>query len=102
MDPMETRVTRLEVNMDHVCNDMTEMKADLKTLVSALTTLPTKDDLWAWKWQWTALMFAAVAIIIGGIIGGLSWIKLDAPVAPVASAPIVITVPASPPVAKPS
>jgi hypothetical protein len=40
-----------------------------------LAELPTKADLWSWKLQWTALGVALVAIVIGGIIGGLDWIK---------------------------
>jgi len=31
--------------------------------------------LWEWKIQWTIISLAAVAIIVGGIIGGLDWIK---------------------------
>jgi len=37
-------------------------------------------------------MAAAVAIIVGGIIGGLSWIKPEAPTA-IQSPPIIIQVP---------
>lgn len=89
---MESRVTRLEVTMEHVREDMREIKDTLKEMTGKLSELPTKNDLWAWKWQWTAICVGTVAMIVGGIIGGLSWIQ-PAPVTPAAPAPIVITVP---------
>lgn len=88
--PMEGRVTKLETHMEYMQRDMSEIKGDLKTLVQSVQELPTKKDLWAWKWQWTALAFAMIAIVIGGIIGGLAWIQPE-PSAPV---PIVIQQPA--------
>lgn len=91
-DGMESRVTRLEVQMEHLREDMGEVKADLKSALAILTELPTKSDLWAWKWQWTGLCVAAIAIIVGGIIGGLSWIKPD-PTPATPPPPVVIQMP---------
>jgi len=31
---------------------------------------------WTWKIQWLVIALAAFAVIVGGIIGGLDWIKL--------------------------
>lgn len=89
---MESRVTRLEVSMEYLREDMSDVKADLKTVLARLGELPTKADLWAWKWQWTAIGFTTMAIVIGGIIGGLSWIQ-PAPERASAPQPIVITLP---------
>lgn len=72
----------------------------LDKLIERMAELPTRRDLWAWKWQWTALAVGTIAVVVGGIIGGLSWIKPDGP----APQPIIIqTAPqqASPPTAKP-
>jgi hypothetical protein len=92
---MEGRVSSLEAHMEHAREDMVEIKSDLRAIREMLSNLATKNDLWAWKWQWTALAFATMAIIIGSIVGGLSWIKPDAP-AVSSPAPIIITVPAQP------
>lgn len=91
-DGMDGRVSRLEAHMEHIQEDMREVKADLKTLISTVSTLPTKSDLWTWKWQWTAIGFATMAIVIGGIVGGLSWIQ-PAPERVTSPQPIVITLP---------
>jgi hypothetical protein len=92
-DGMEGRVTRLEVTMEHVRGDMAEIKGLLKEIAGTIGALPTRSDLREWKWQWSAIAVGAIAIIVGGIIGGLSWIKPDAPTQAAAPAPIVITVP---------
>jgi hypothetical protein len=97
---MDGRVSKLEVHMEYMRNDLGEIKTDLKSALDQLRTLPTRSDLWAWKWQWTALAVGTMAIVIGGIIGGLSWIKPDAPV--VAPQPIVIQAPPPLPVSPPS
>lgn len=85
---MDGRVTRLEVTMEFVRKDLDAISGKLDTLIDRTSDLPTKRDLWAWKWQWTALGFAVIAIIIGGIIGGLSWIRPDASAPP----PVNVTV----------
>lgn len=90
-DGME-RVAKLEAHMEHVLSDMAEVKHVLGTISGQLSELPTRSDLRAWKWQWTAIGFATIAVVIGGIIGGLAWIQ-PAPSTPAAPVPIVITVP---------
>jgi hypothetical protein len=79
--------------MEHVRGDMAEIKGLLKEIAGTIGALPTRSDLREWKWQWSAIAVGAIAIIVGGIIGGLSWIKPDAPTQAAAPAPIVITVP---------
>lgn len=92
---MESRVTALETHMEYVRRDMDALRVGQDEILNAVRELPTRRDLAAWKLQWTGLAFAAVAIVIGGIIGGLAWIKPDA--AP--PTPIVVQMPA--PVAAP-
>lgn len=97
--PMETRVTRLETHMEYVRRDLDELKVGqtalagkLDAIGDKLNLLPTKADLWTWKWQWTAIGFATMAIVIGGIIGGLSWIQPE-PSQPTPPPPVVVTIP---------
>jgi hypothetical protein len=85
-DPMETRVTRLEVRMASI-----DSKLDKAN--DRLMLLPTKTELGAWKLQWTALALAVVAIVIGGIIGGLAWIQPS----PTPPAPTIIQMPSARP-----
>ena len=79
------RLVRLEIHFQYIRTDLDEIKAALKVLPS----MPTRADLWSWKIQWTAICVASIAIIVGGIIGGLAWIKPDQtpPVIQVISAP---------------
>ncbi|MCB8879628.1 hypothetical protein ACELLULO517_05230 [Acidisoma cellulosilytica] len=79
---MESRLTKLETHFEYVQRDLAEIKADQKTIShqligidKKLDRLPTNDDLWSWKIQWIAIGIGAVALIVGGIIGGLSWLK---------------------------
>ena len=90
--PMEGRVSKLEVHMEHLQEDMREVKTDLKSMLAILGNMPTKNDLWAWKLQWTAIGIGMVALIVGGIIGGLAWIQPQ-PSAPSPPQPIVLTIP---------
>lgn len=91
-DGMDGRVSRLEAHMEHVREDMRDIKGTLGQIADKLNQLPTRDDLWSWKLQWAAIGFGVMAIVIGGIIGGLSWIQ-PTPEKPSAPQPIVITVP---------
>jgi hypothetical protein len=68
--------------MEYVRSDLKDIKDALKANSSVLAQvagdlkdLPTKKDLWDWKIQWTIISLGAVALIVGGIIGGLDWIK---------------------------
>lgn len=73
-DGMDGRVSRLEANMEHIQEDMREVKADLKTAIGYLSVLPTKRDLDSWRWQWLATGVGIVALTVGGITGGLALI----------------------------
>jgi hypothetical protein len=68
--------------MEYVRADLSEIKAGLQETTKSLASfssklekLPTKEDLWPWKPQWLAIAPVAFATIVGGIIGGLDWIK---------------------------
>lgn len=73
------RIVRLETQFSYFSRDQDEIRESLKALLSKIEQLPTRNDLWQWKMTWSALMLAVVAIIVGSIIGGLSWLKPDAP-----------------------
>lgn len=92
---MEERVTRLEVQMENVQRDLGEIKADLRSTLDIVRSLPTRSDLNTFRWQWVATSVAAIALIVGGIIGGLSWLQPSP--APVTAAsvppPVIIQVP---------
>ncbi len=83
MEPMEARIARLETHMQYMQRDIGDIKESQKKTAEAVASilgkvdsLPSKNDLWQWKVQWTAIAIGAVALIVGGIIGGLDWIKL--------------------------
>lgn len=94
-DGMETRVTKLETHFEYIRRDLDEMKAGQAQVIEKLNQLPTRNDLWQWKIQWVVIIVAAVAIIVGGIIGGLSWLKPD-PAPATQPAPVVVYQPAPP------
>ena len=64
---MNERVTRLETHFGYIRRDLDNIKDKL----SALPTLATKRDLLTWA----GIYLAIVAILLGGIIGGLSLLK---------------------------
>jgi hypothetical protein len=79
---MDARLSKLETHMEYVSRDLAVIRSSQKEtsrilsgISSALEKLPTKDDLWSWKLQWLAIALGTVAFIVGGIIGGLDWIK---------------------------
>jgi hypothetical protein len=86
---MENRVSKLETHMEYVRRDLDDIRSDLKTVIATINTLPTRADLNTFRWQWVATAVAIIALTVGGIIGGLSWIAPD----PAAPAPVVVTVP---------
>jgi len=102
---MQERVAKLETHFEYIRKDLDEIKSGLGAVVTGMEAMvrnnPTKADLYAWKVQWTAICVGAVAIIVGGIIGGLGWIKPDAspppPVTITAPAPVIVQVPSQPP-----
>lgn len=89
---MEERLTKLETEFGYVRRDLDEIKADLKGISSRLAELPTKRDLTNNTFAGLGIGLALMALIIGGIIGGLSYIKPDSP-APTPPPPVTITAP---------
>ena len=89
---MDGRVSRLEAHMEHVREDMRDIRRDLATLIDRTGDLPTKADLTIFNWQTAIMAVTLMALIVGGVIGGLSWIKPD-PTPAAAPSPIVITLP---------
>jgi hypothetical protein len=83
---MEARFARLE-------DDVREVKADLKLLLAKVSALPTRANLNSYMLAGLTLGFATMAIVIGGIIGGLSWIRPEPPAVVSAPQPIIITLP---------
>lgn len=82
---MEERITRLETHMEYVRRDFAEIKDSLKVL----PTLATKRDLAGSIFAGLGLGFAIMAIVIGGVIGGLGWLQSRVPAqTPAASAPL--------------
>jgi len=98
-DGMEGRVSALETHMEYVRADLGEIKSALRELSTEIKTLPTKRDLNGYVIGGIGLALAAIAIVIGG----LGWLETRATriSTPSASAvqPIVIQLPAPPPVA---
>lgn len=95
LPPMDGRVSALEIHMEYVQRDLKSIADKLDTVISQTSDLPTKRDLSTFRWQWVATAAAAIAIIVGSIIGGLSWIKPDA--AP--PSPVIVQMPAPVPIA---
>ncbi len=97
---MEARVAVLETHMEYVRKDLAEIKAGQQATESAIASLtsvteklsskiddsevklssqmsqlPTKSDLKNYNLQYAAISFAFLVLVVGGIIGGLDWIK---------------------------
>lgn len=73
-DPMQERVAKLEAYMEVSRDDLREIRGDLKAILAKFGTIPTKQDLATWKWQWLAISVAVFAVVIGSILAGLAWL----------------------------
>lgn len=71
---MESRVTKLETQMEFVRDDLKEIKQDLKSVLDRLGQMPTKRDLSNNIFASVAIGLAILAITVGGIVGGLAWL----------------------------
>jgi len=74
-DGMDSRVTKLETQMEFVRDDLREIKGDLKTIIGRLGELPTKRDLTTNTLTIVVIGLAVLAITVGGIIGGLALLR---------------------------
>jgi hypothetical protein len=72
---MRESVSDIRASQRDATKAISELASKLSELATKVETLPTKDDLWSWKVQWLAIALAAVVFIVGGIVGGLDWIK---------------------------
>lgn len=95
--PMESRVTRLEVEFQHARRDLDDIKVTLKHIDARLNELPTKRDLTT-NLQWIiattfGVCFAVVAIFVGVLAYLQDQRVAVSPAPPPAPAPIIIQIP---------
>ena len=94
---MESRVTRLEVEFQHVRRDLDQINAKMDKMDSRLNELPTKRDLTT-NLQWIiattfGVCFAVVAIFVGVLAYLQDQRVAVSPAPPPAPAPIIIQIP---------
>lgn len=103
--PMESPVTRLEVEFQHVRRDLDQINAKMDKMDSRLNELPTKRDLTT-NLQWIiattfGVCFAVVSIFVG-VLAYLQDQRIAASPSPVpVPAPIVIQIPGPAPAVPP-
>ena len=78
--PMESRVTRLEEWAKQSDQRMGRIEGKLDRIGDLLSGLPTRRDLNASIVSGIAIGLTVLALVVGGIIGGLSWVKPDTPI----------------------
>lgn len=101
---METRIALLEhraaeadKRSERIENKIDAITGTLADIRVALVALPTKRDLTSNTWQIAGVAMVVVGLIVGGIIGGLGWIKPEDKPAPASAVqPIIIQVPSVP------
>lgn len=71
---MDRRVTRLEVQGEHMQRSLASIDGKLDKVNDRLLQLPTKADLRSWQWQWVATGVAIIGLTVGGVTGGLALI----------------------------
>jgi hypothetical protein len=91
---LEARVTALETHH-------TYLRRDLDNLNKALEVLPqlaTKGDLETWRGQWLLTGIGIVALVVGGVVGGLALINktVDHPVISPPPPPVIMQLPVIP------
>lgn len=99
-DPgMDERIIKLEEWAKHSDQRMGRMEGKLDRIgdvlgrvETSIAGMATKRDLATYTFAGLGLGLALMALIIGGIIGGLSYIKPDSPT-PVPPPPVTITAP---------
>ena len=75
--------------MEHAHADLAEIKTDVKSVIATLSELPTRTNLHNYTLTGIVIGLAVMAIVIGGIIGGIGLIatKQGAPQVTVVTAP---------------
>ncbi|HEY3813857.1 MAG TPA: hypothetical protein VGL66_11580 [Caulobacteraceae bacterium] len=73
----DVRIAKLEAHVGHIQSALGDIKTELRALVGALSHLPTKQDLFVNITIIVTIGLAVIAIVIGGIIGGLALLKPD-------------------------
>jgi len=100
-DGADMRIAKLEVHVENIQSVLGDIRSELRGLASSLSHLPTKQDLFTNAIAVVVIGLTVIVITVGGIIGGLDFIKRDdrAPAAAAVAAPapapqpIVIQVP---------
>lgn len=97
-DGTNVRIAILENQVTQIQNALGEIRSDLKTLVGNVAHLPTKQDLLQNSATVVIIGLTVLAITIGGIVGGLSWLqpKASGQAAGQTPQPIVIQLPVQP------
>ena len=97
-DGTNVRIAILENQVTQIQNALGEIRSDLKTLVGNVAHLPTKQDLFQNSATVVIIGLTVLAITIGGIAGGLSWLqpKTAGPAVNPSPQPIVIQLPVQP------
>lgn len=98
-DGTDVRITVLEQQVTHINTALGEIRTDVRGVLDKLGHLPTKQDLFQNIATIVIIGLTVLAITVGGIVGGLSWIQPKAPTGAAATQspqPIVIELPPQP------
>jgi hypothetical protein len=96
-DGSNVRIAILETQVAHIQSALGDIRTDLREVLGKLGHLPTKQDLSQNIATIVVIGLAVIAIVIGGIIGGLALLQPKEPPAAISAAPapqpIVIQLP---------
>lgn len=74
-DGMEGRLSALETNVSNLKGDVGRIERKLDRVGSDVSKLATKGDFFGYLAATFTIALAVVAIVVGGIIGGLGWLE---------------------------
>jgi hypothetical protein len=95
-DGADVRIAILETQVAHIQSALGDIRTDLRDVLGKLGHLPTKQDLSTNISTIVVIGLAVIAIVIGGIIGGLALLQPKEPAHAAAQAaprPIYIQLP---------